>query len=175
MQKEKEAGTQGPEGARRATEGSWVPAAADVSEGVGGQLLAGSGISEGAIRGAEVSDKATRRRFTAEYKERILKLADGCNAPGSVGALLRKEGLYSSTLTLWRRQRKEGTLSALDGRKRGRKGPTDPLVVENQKLSKENQGLKEHLRKAELVIDIQKKVLQMLECGREARKPEGSN
>jgi transposase-like protein len=115
--------------------------------------------------GAEVSDKPTRRRFTAEYKERILELADGCKTPGSVGALLRKEGLYSSTLTLWRRQRKEGGLTALDGKKRGRKGP-DPVVVENQQLVKENQGLKEDLRKAELIIDIQKKVLQMMDSGK---------
>ena len=175
MRKEREAGSQEAEGARRATEGSWDPAAGDAGEGVAGQMLAGSGSPAGAVPGAEVSDKPTRRRFTAEYKERILKLADGCNAPGSVGALLRKEGLYSSALTLWRQQRKAGTLSALNGRKRGRKVLVDPLVVEVQKLNKENQGLKEHLRKAELIIDIQKKVLQMVESGEEARKQEEKN
>lgn len=173
MRKEIEAGSQEAEGARRATEGSWDPAAGNAGEGVPGPMLADSGSP--ARPGAEVSDKPTRRRFTAEYKERILKLADKCNEPGSVGALLRKEGLYSSALTLWRQQRKAGALSALNGRKRGPKVLADPLVVENQKLSKENQGLKEHLRKAELIIDIQKKVLQMVESGEEARKQEEKN
>jgi len=162
MRKEREADTQGPEGARRATEGAWVSAADDGGSGGAVDTQAGSGRATAGIPSAEVSDKPTRRRFTAEYKERILEMVEGCKTPGSVGALLRKEGLYSSTLTLWRRQRKEG---ALDGKKRGRKGP-DPVVIENQKLVKENQGLKEDLRKAELIIDIQKKILQMTDSGK---------
>ena len=165
MRKERDGDTQGPEGARRATEGVWVSTG---NEGGGGGAVdtqAGSGSATAGIAGAEVSDKPRRRRFTAEYKERILELVEGCKTPGSVGALLRREGLYSSTLSLWRRQRKEGGLTALDGKKRGRKG-SDPVVIENQKLVKENQDLKEDLRKAELIIDIQKKVLQMMDSGK---------
>jgi len=165
MRQERDADTQRPEGARRATEGVWVSTAEESDRGAGVEAQAVGGSATGRRPGAEVSDKPSRRRFTAEYKERILELVEGCKTPGSVGALLRREGLYSSTVSLWRRQRKEGGLTALDGRKRGRKG-ADPLAVENQKLVKENEGLKEDLRKAELIIDIQKKVLQMMDSGK---------
>ncbi len=111
----------------------------------------------------EVPAKAARRRFTAEYKLRILKLADACTEPGSLGALLRQEGLYSTNLATWRRQRDEGTLSALTPKKRGRKEKgRDPLLLENTKLRKENERLTMRLRHAELIIDVQKKVSQML-------------
>ncbi|MBI2883212.1 MAG: transposase [Candidatus Methylomirabilis oxyfera] len=83
--------------------------------------------------------------------------------PGSPGALLRREGLYSSNLTTWRRQRETGTLSALTPQKRGRKAPShDPLLLENATLRKENERLTRRLRQAELIIDVQKKVSQML-------------
>lgn len=111
----------------------------------------------------EVSAKAARRRFTAEYKLRILKLADACTEPGSLGALLRREGLYSTNLATWRRQRDEGTLSALTPKKRGRKEVgRDPMRLENEKLRKENERLTKRLRHAEIIIDVQKKVSQML-------------
>ena len=111
----------------------------------------------------EVPAKAARRTFTAEYKLRILKLADACTEPGSLGALLRQEGLYSTNLATWRRQRDEGTLSALTPKKRGRKGNgREPLLLENTKLRKENERLTMRLRHAELIIDVQKKVSQML-------------
>ena len=111
----------------------------------------------------EVPAKAARRRFTADDKRRILKLADACTEPGSLGALLRREGLYSSNLTAWRRQRDAGTLSALTPKKRGRKATgRDPLLIENEKLRKENERLTMRLRHAELIIDVQKKVSQML-------------
>lgn len=111
----------------------------------------------------EVPAKAARRRFTADYKRRILKLADACTEPGSLGALLRREGLYSSNLTAWRRQRDAGTLSALTPKKRGRKAQgRDPLQLENETLRKENERLARRLRQAELIIDVQKKVSQML-------------
>ncbi len=111
----------------------------------------------------EVPAKATRRRFTADYKLRILTLADACTVPGSLGALLRREGLYSSNLTAWRRQRDAGTLSALTPKKRGRKAKgRDPLLLENEKLRKENARLAMRLRHTELIIDVQKKVSQML-------------
>lgn len=111
----------------------------------------------------EVPATAARRRFTAEYKLRILKLADACTKPGSLGALLRQEGLYSTNLATWRRQRDEGTLSALTPKKRGRKEVgRDPLRLENEKLRKDNERLTKRLRHAEIIIDVQKKVSQML-------------
>lgn len=111
----------------------------------------------------EVPDKAVRRRFTAEYKLRILTLADACTEPGSLGALLRREGLYASNLNTWRHQRDRGVLSALSPKKRGRKElGRDPLVAENEKLRKENERIASRLRQAEIIIDIQKKVSQIL-------------
>lgn len=111
----------------------------------------------------EVPAKAVRRRFTAAEKLRILRLADACTVPGSLGALLRREGLYFSNLTTWRRQRDAGTLSALTPKPRGRKAPArDPLRRENARLRQENERLTRRLRQAELIIDVQKKVSQML-------------
>lgn len=111
----------------------------------------------------EVPAKAVRRRFTAADKLRILRLADACTVPGSLGALLRREGLYSSNLTTWRRQREAGTLSALTPKPRGRKAPSrDPLQLENAQLRQANERLTRRLRQAELIIDVQKKVSQIL-------------
>lgn len=111
----------------------------------------------------EVPDKAVRRRFTAEYKLRILTLADACTEPGSLGALLRREGLYASNLNTWRQQRERGVLSALRPKKRGRKESVrDPLVAENEKLRRENERITKRLRQAEIIIDVQKKVSQIL-------------
>lgn len=102
-----------------------------------------------------------RRRFSAEYRMRILKEADACTQRGELGALLRREGLYSSHLVDWRRQRDEGVLHALTPRRRGRK-PEHPAVVENQQLRRENAHLNEELTKARLVIDVQGKVSALL-------------
>ena len=111
----------------------------------------------------EVPDKAVRRRFTAEYKLRILTLADACTEAGSLGALLRREGLYASNLNTWRHQRERGILSGLTPKKRGRKEAVrDPLFAENEKLRKENERLTNRLRQAEIIIDVQKKVSQIL-------------
>jgi transposase-like protein len=116
-----------------------------------------------AVPDPEVPAKPARRRFTANDKLRILRLADACTVPGSLGALLRREGLYSSNLTTWRRQRDAGTLSALTPRKRGRKAPArDPLRLENAQLRQENERLTRRLRQAELIMDVQKKVSQIL-------------
>lgn len=111
----------------------------------------------------EVVARPTRRRFTAEEKLRILKLADACTAVGSLGALLRAEGLYASNLTTWRRQRTEGVLSALAPQKRGRKASArHPLQAENEILRQENARLSTRVKQAELIIEIQKKVSQIL-------------
>lgn len=109
----------------------------------------------------EVPAKATRRRFTAEYKLRILEQADRCSEPGEVGSLLRREGLYSSHLAAWREARERGALSALS-KKRGRIPKESPETKENRRLRRENERLREKLRRAETVIDVQKKVSEIL-------------
>ena len=116
------------------------------------------------IPSPEVPEKPVRRRFSVEYKLRILAEADACSEPGQLGELLRREGLYSSHLTTWRRQRDEGVLAGLTPKRRGRKAkPKNPLADENQQLRRENQRLKEQLRQAELIIGVQKKVSEMLD------------
>ena len=111
----------------------------------------------------EVPEKAVRRRFTVEYKLNILQQAEACRDERGIGALLRREGLYSSHLTTWRRQRDMGVLSGLKPKPRGRKAnPIHPIQVENLQLRKENSRLQRRLKRAELIIDIQKKISQML-------------
>ena len=110
-----------------------------------------------------VLEKPVRRRFLAEYKLRILQQADRCTASGQLGALLRREGLYSSHLSTWREQRSQGMLAGLTAKRRGRKANSDaPLVAENQRLTRETQRLAAKLRQAETIIDIQKKLSEML-------------
>ena len=101
--------------------------------------------------------QAKRRRFTAEDKHRIVSEAEQAKGSGTIGALLRREGLYSSTLTAWRRERASVVRQALTPRKRGPKSRRDPVQEEVQKLQKENARLTEELRKAALIIDVQKK------------------
>ena len=111
----------------------------------------------------EMVAKAKRRTFTAEYKQRILQEADSAAAtPGGVGALLRREGLYSSHLVSWRRERRAGVLEALKPRKRSPRSERNPLAEENQKLRRQVGQLTEKLRKAEIIIDVQKKVAALL-------------
>ena len=111
----------------------------------------------------EVVADAKRRTFTAEYKQRILAEADAAvTQSGSMGALLRREGLYSSHLVTWRRERQAGVLKGLTPHKRGPKSKRNPQEEEIQKLRRENQRLTEELRKAEIVIDVQKKVGALL-------------
>ncbi len=111
----------------------------------------------------EVVPRAKRRRFSAEYKLRILEEADACNESGQIGSLLRREGLYSSHLTTWRHQREQGQLEALSPKKRGRKPSVDEaLAKELDTLKQENQRLQSRLQQAETIIDVQKKLSGLL-------------
>jgi transposase len=116
-----------------------------------------------ALPNPEVVAVAKRRTFTAEYKLRVLAEADAAaTQPGAIGALQRREGLYSSHLVTWRRERQSGILKGLTPHKRGPKSKRSPSEEENQKLRCENERLTEQLRKAEIVIDVQKKVGALL-------------
>jgi transposase len=108
----------------------------------------------------EVRPKAQRRQFTAEYKKRVLDEADACTTPSQRGALVRREGLYSSHLTTWRRQRAHGILDGLAPKKRGVK--SDPLALENAQLRCEIKRLEQQLQRAETIIEVQKKLSQLL-------------
>jgi transposase len=111
----------------------------------------------------EVPEKASRRRFTADYKLRILKEAETCQHTGQRGALLRREGLYSSHLTTWRRQAERGTLQALSPRRRGPKpSKPNPLMKQVATLEKENQHLRHQLKQAQTIIEVQKKISEIL-------------
>jgi transposase-like protein len=107
--------------------------------------------------------KAKRRRFSAKYKLSILRRAEACKEPGAIGELLRKEGLYSSHLTTWRRERDAGEMAGLEPRKRGPK--VAPETVQDREMSalrRENASLKARLERAELLVEIQKKVSMIL-------------
>lgn len=119
----------------------------------------------------EVVTRAARRRFTAEYKLRILREVEACKGTGEIGALLRREGLYSSNLSKWRQQRARGELEGLAEQRRGPK--EDPQAVENARLKRENERLREELRKAQLIIDVQKKVSQLLGMPLDDQEKEG--
>lgn len=108
----------------------------------------------------EVVAKAQRRQYTAEYKLRILQETEACSRPGEIGAILRREGLYSQLLGKWRDQRESGSLAGLSQHRRGPK--VDEQAVELARLQRENKRLVEKLKRAELIMDVQKKVAQML-------------
>lgn len=133
----------------------------------------GARRATGAARGAagpngdgpdpEVAEKATRRRFSAEYKRRIVREADTCTTTGEVGALLRREGLYSSSLSNWRRQCAAGDVAGTGGAKRGPKAkPRDVRDKRIAELERETRQLKRKLSQAETIIGIQKKVATLL-------------
>lgn len=110
----------------------------------------------------EVPSRPMRRRFTAKYKLSILQEADRCREPGEIGALLRREGLYSSLLSTWRRQRDEGALSSFS-KKRGRRAKKSHQERELEDLRKANERLEKRLEQAELIIDVQKKLSRILD------------
>jgi transposase-like protein len=117
-----------------------------------------------AVADPEVPEKTVRRKFTAAYKLRILKEAESCIEPGQVGALLRREGLYASALTLWRRQVNQGLVP----KKRGPLAQKpDPHVRRIAELERQNEKLAHKLKQAELIIDVQKKVAELLKGSEE--------
>lgn len=119
-------------------------------------------VRQGSPADPEVVGKPLRRKFGAQYKLRVLREADTCEA-GELGALLRREGLYSSNLTTWRRQRERGELEALSPKQRGRKTkPADLADIRLAELERENRCLVERLKQAEAIIEVQKKVAALL-------------
>jgi transposase len=146
----------GTEGGRSPT---GVPPTTAAAAGPGGPgTVNGTLISDPAV-----PEKPVRRRFTAEYKMRVLCEADRSTGPGQLGALLRREGLYSSHLNTWRQQREQGTLAGLAPKRRGSKPKPDaPWIAENERLRRENQRLAAKLRQAEAIIEVQKKLSEVL-------------
>ena len=123
----------------------------------------GAASSNGDGPDPEVADKATRRRFSVEYKRRIVREADKCTNVGEVGALLRREGLYSSSLSNWRRQCAAGELAGTGSVKRGPKArPKDIRDKRIAELERETRQLKRKLSQAKTIIGIQKKVAMLL-------------
>ena len=111
----------------------------------------------------EVTAKAQRRRFTAAEKLRVLREADGCTRPGELGALLRREGLYSSHLATWRAARSRGELAGLTPRARGPKAkPSDPRDRKLVEQAREITRLQKRLERAEGLIELQKKIAAIL-------------
>ncbi len=122
----------------------------------------------------EVVAKATRRRFTAEYKRKILQEADACTEPGAIGALLRREGLYSSNLTTWRAQRERGELLGLTPKRRGPvPRPKNPLAGKVAALERAVSREKARADRAEALVELQKKWRSS--WGPRARRPAGSS
>lgn len=125
--------------------------------------LRGSGVKT-VVPNPEVPEKARRRSYTAEYKRRIIREAEACKEQKQIGALLRREGLYFSNLATWRYQAEKGTLDALSSKKRGPKArKPDPSVRRITEQEKEIQKLRIRLRKAELIIDAQKKIAEIFQ------------
>ncbi len=118
----------------------------------------------------EVPPRAKRRQFSAEYKQRILAEADACTQRGQFGALLRREGLYSSHLDKWRQQRARGTLVGSTTKPRGRK--PNPEAAELARLRRENERLQRKLQRAETIIEFQKKLADLLGIPPENQPPE---
>lgn len=133
-------------------------------EGAHGATGVGASLgSQDSIPDPEVPEKKPRRRFVASYKLRILQEIENCTEIGGIGKILRREGLYSSNLTDWRKARDKGLLNAMAPRKRGRKPKKkNPLAIEVARLQKEKSKLEHKLKQAELIIEAQKKISQIL-------------
>ena len=155
---------------------------AEPTEGAPGATGVGSATGGGSMQNSfsppdpEVTEKKPRRKFTAKYKLEIIEKADACDKPGQLGALLRKEGLYSSHLSTWRRQRRQGLLEAMSPRRRGRKPKErNPLADQIAGLQKEKRDLQARLKQAELIIEAQKKISEILQITRATNDSGGTN
>ena len=142
-----------PDAAGRGTQG----AVGDRSGSAGGRLP-----SVGVVADPELIERPRRRRFAAEYKLKVVRQADACTRPGEIGALLRREGLYSSLLTEWRRARDSGALEALAPKRRGPRGPS-PAEVELEALRRRLGRVEAELDTARRVIEVQGNVSALLE------------
>jgi len=152
------------------TENTNGAGAREAQRDVGERSAASAGrAASAAVPDPELVERPKRRRFSAEYKLRILRAADACTRPGEVGALLRREALYTSHLTAWRKQRDAGALEALD-RKRGRK-PADRRDAEIEALRRRAERAEAELEKAHRVIEVQGNVSALLG---ELLKPKGA-
>jgi transposase len=128
-----------------------------------GARRATGGAASSAAPDPEVAASAKRRQFSGAEKRRILNAADRCTKPGELGALLRREGIYSSMLATWRKQRAQAEEAALQARQRGRKA--DPVMAETRKLEqlqRDNDRLRRRLAQAHTVIEVQKKLCTLL-------------
>jgi transposase len=119
-----------------------------------------NGKDDAGIPDPEIEPRAIRRHYTAGYKERILAEIDQARQPGEIGAILRREGLYSQAISKWRQQCAQGGVEGLLTQKRGPK--VVPEAGEITRLKQENERLRQKLKKAELIIEVQKKVSQIL-------------
>jgi transposase-like protein len=147
------------------TKNSTSSAALAASERSGEAANAAGAVAPGPrppVPDSEVIARPRRRSFTAEYRRSILDQADAAHDAGAVGLLLRREGLYSSHLATWRRQRKQGGIDALTPKKRGPKVVVSPLVKENREQQATIIRLTKKLKNAELIIEVQKKVAALL-------------
>jgi len=126
------------------------------------EWMEGEGVGVVERLDPEVRAGPERRRFPAAYKARIVREAEACRGPGEAGALLRREGLYSSQLALWRKQMRAGALSGLEKTRGRKKDPDAALRRRVGELEKDNAQLKRELRRAETVIEVQKKLSEML-------------
>ena len=124
---------------------------------------AGAGRRSNAAPDPEVVAKPTRRQFSAEYRLRILEEAERCTRPGEVGRMLRREGLYSSHLTAWRKARRNGSLQGLRPKKRGAKpGESNPLSPKVRQLEAKVARLEKELATAHTILDVQSKISGLL-------------
>ena len=134
-----------------------------VSQGAGGERRNPAGASSPrGVPDPELAERPRRRRFTAEYKLRVLREAEACTRKGEIGAMLRREGLYSSHLTAWRKQRDAGALVGLSPRKRGPRGASAEQV-ENERLRGRAERAEAELETARRVIEVQGNVSALLE------------
>ena len=141
----------------------------------GGFPVRGGAEARGRAADPEVPAKATRRRFSGEYKRRILREAAAASEAGEIGVLLRREGLYSSHLITWRGQRERGELAGLSPRRRGRKEKAvNPLAKQVAELERDKRRLERKLQQAELLLDIQKKASQLLQIPLSSLDEDGS-